>query len=82
LTNGLLFQWGNVSATNANTTVTFPAAFTTLYQVTVSTVLTGIAATGANVNATSFITTSNATAFNVRTNSATANAVNWMAIGV
>jgi hypothetical protein len=81
ITNGLLLQWGNVSVTNANTTVTFPSAFTTLYQVTVSTVLTGIAATGANVNCTPFITTSNVTTFNVRTNSATANVVNWMAIG-
>ena len=81
LTNGLLFQWGNVSVTNANTTVTFPVPFTNIFQVTATTVQGGIGATGANVNCASFITTTNVTAFNVRTNSITANTVNWMAIG-
>jgi hypothetical protein len=81
LTNGLLFQWGNVSVTSANTTVTFPVPFTNIFQVTATTVQGGIGATGANVNCAAFITTTNATTFNVRTNSATANTVNWMAIG-
>jgi hypothetical protein len=81
LTNGLLFQWGNVSVTNANTTVTFPVQFTNLFQVTATTVQGGVGATGANVNCAAFITTSNSTTFNVRTNSTTANTVNWMAIG-
>jgi hypothetical protein len=82
LTNGLLFQWGNVSVTNANTTVTFPSAFTALYQITATTVQGGVTATGANINCAAFITSSNTTTFNVRTNSTTANTVNWMAIGV
>jgi len=81
LTNGLLFQWGNVSVTNANTTVTFPVPFTNIFQVTATTVQGGVGATGANVNCAAFITTSNSTTFNVRTNSTTANTVNWMAIG-
>jgi len=81
LTNGLLFQWGNVSVTNANTVVTFPAAFTALFQVTATGVLLDGSATGTNLNVMPIITTSNVTAFNVRINSATANTVNWMAIG-
>jgi len=81
LTNGLLFQWGNVSVTNANTTVTFPVPFTNIFQVTATTVQGGVGATGANVNCAAFITTSNSATFNVRTNSTTANTVNWMAIG-
>jgi hypothetical protein len=82
MTNGLLFQWGNVAATSSNTTVTFPAAFTALYQVTATTNQTSATGTGANVNCTPFIVTSNTTAFNVKTNSSTANTVNWMAIGI
>jgi hypothetical protein len=82
LTNGLLFQWGNVSATSTNTVVAFPATFTSLFQVTATGVLLDGSATGTNLNVMPIITTSNTRSFNVRINSATANTVNWMAIGI
>ena len=76
LPNGLLMQWGTVTSNSSTGTVTFPAAFTAVYSMTVTpnanntTKMPGITALS---NTTALVRTSNSTA------TAT---VYWMAIGV
>lgn len=75
LPNGLLYQWGNVSTNSSSGTITFPAAFTAVYSITVT----------PTTNASSqvpAVTALNTTTAIVRTANATSNTVYWTAIGV
>lgn len=74
--NGLLFQWGSVSANSSVGNITFPTAFTQQFVVTA----TSHGSLGANVWA--FVLASNNTTANVRTANATARTVDWIAIGI
>lgn len=75
LPNGLLYQWGTVSATSSTGDVTFPASFSTVYSV-IGTSNTAVATFQVGVTA---ITTTSAS---FRTANTSARTVYWMAIGV
>lgn len=75
LPNGLLYQWGNVTANSSTGTITFPAAFTAVYSITI----TPTTPTSSQTPAVTALTTTTAT---VRTSNNTSNTVYWTAIGV
>ena len=87
LPNGLLMQWGNISASVNNTTtnaLTFPTAFTTFYSASVTLLnATSVATTNPGIAAT--ITANSTTQLTWRTTSTAAAAsatIYWWAIGV
>lgn len=75
LPNGLLMQWGNVSANATTGTVTFPVAFSAVYsmQVTSSSNTVG--------NTLAAVTSLSTTSASVRTANLTAITCYWLAIG-
>lgn len=74
LPNGLLYQWGSVSATSTTGTVTFPAAFSPVFSMTVT-------ANAVGTYLAAVTTLANTTA-SVRTSNTTATTVYWQAIGL
>ena len=79
LTNGLIFQWGEVTANSSSAgDITFPIPFTTsLYSIT-ATCLSTVNSTTYNVN----LLAANTTTANVRSANATSRSVYWQAIGI
>lgn len=75
LPNGLLYQWGTVSATSSAGSITFPTSFSTVYSFVAT---SNTAGSTYSVSATSISTT----AASVRTANSTSSTVYWMAIGV
>lgn len=78
LPNGLLYQWGSVSATTTTGDVTFPVAFTSIYSLTATAINVGTVA--GTLGAQALVV--NTTVAQIRTANTTAKTVNWMAIGV
>ena len=77
LPNGILFQWGSVTGvTSAAGSITFPAAFNTVYSFTA----TGTANTVGNGHIA--VTSLSTTAASVRSGNGTGQTVYWMGIGV
>jgi hypothetical protein len=74
LPNGLLLQWGNVTINSTSGTITFPAAFGTVYSVQ----LTPSSNTQSQIPAVTSVSLTTAT---VRSANATSNTVYWLAIG-
>jgi hypothetical protein len=77
LPNGLLYQWGKVSANSSNSVITFSTAFDTVYSITV----TPSSSTFDNSYFT-MVVGSNTTTANVKTSNATSINVYYTAIGV
>jgi hypothetical protein len=75
LPNGLLYQWGTVSASSSAGDVTFPTSFSTVYSV-VGTPNTAVATYQVGVTSVS------TTAASFRTANTNSRTVYWMAIGV
>lgn len=80
LSNGLIIQWGTSTsiAVNSSITVTFPIAFTTVFNV-VAGRFGGIAAQDGGSGA---LSVSNASFVAYNGDNATAAAVSWIAIGI
>lgn len=77
LPNGLLYQWGSVSATSTTGDVTFPVAFSSIYSFTATAINVGTVA--ATLAAQALVV--NTSVAQIRTANTTAKTVNWMAIG-
>lgn len=77
LPNGLLYQWGKVSANDTTTTITFPTTFTTLYSITVTPYSAAY-----NNSYFTMVVGSNTSTANVKTSNATSIDVYYTAIGV
>lgn len=75
LPNGLLLQWGSVSANSTAGSVTFPAAFGPVFSMQTTTATVGTTYVSA-------ITALSNTAASVRTSNATSATVYWQAIGL
>lgn len=86
LPNGLLMQWGNITATvnlSTTATVTFPTSFTTFYSGSVTLLNNNVQATAPGAVAT--ITANSATTLTWRTNMpqvAASATIYWWAVGV
>lgn len=79
LPNGLIFQWGEVTANSSSAgDITFPIPFTTsLYSIT-TTCLATVNSSTYNIN----LLAANTTTANVRSGNATSRSVYWQAIGI
>jgi hypothetical protein len=75
LPNGLLMQWGNASVNSSSGSVTFPAAFTSVYSMQLT---PSVSTVGNTLPAVTALTATTAT---LRSANATASTVYWLAIG-
>lgn len=74
--NGLLMQWGNASVNSSTGSVTFPAAFSSVYTMQLT---PSVSTVGNTLPAVTALTTTTAT---LRSANATASTVYWLAIGI
>lgn len=77
LPNGLLYQWGKLSANSTNSVINFPTAFTTLYSITVTPQNSAY-----DTSHFTMVLTTSTTSANVKTSNVTSINVYYTAIGV